>query len=98
MATRRRPTPELAAPAAHCSSRAWQWEAIVAEQTFKPGDKVSWNTPQGETHGVVEHKVTGEERVQGHVARASKEHPEYRVKSDRSGKEAIHRPEQLRKD
>ena len=66
-------------------------------KTFKPGDKVSWDTPQGETHGTVEKKVTSRERVKGHEAAASKEHPQYKVKSEKSGKEAIHKPEELRK-
>ena len=64
---------------------------------LKPGDKVAWNTSQGETHGTVEKKVTGTEHVKGHVAKASKENPEYRVKSAKSGKEAIHKPDELRK-
>lgn len=70
---------------------------MAESKSFKSGDHVKWDTPQGETSGKVVHKVTGTERVKGHVAKASKEHPEYRVKSDKSGKEAIHRPEELRK-
>ena len=69
----------------------------MTEKTFKPGDKVAWNTSQGETHGTVERKVTGTDQVRSHVAKASKEHPEYRVKSDKSGKEAIHKPDALHK-
>jgi hypothetical protein len=66
-------------------------------KTLKPGDKVSWNTPQGETHGTVERKVTGTERVKGHVAKATKDEPHYKVKSDKTGKEAIHKPDELKK-
>ena len=84
---------ELAVPLA--VGKAMQ-EALMTDH-LKPGDKVHWNTSQGETHGTVERKVTGTEHVKGHVAKASPEHPEYRVKSDKSGKEAIHRPEELRK-
>ncbi len=63
----------------------------------KPGDKVTWNTPQGETHGTVENKVTTATRVKGHVAKATKQDPQFLVKSDKSGKEAVHRPEELKK-
>lgn len=63
----------------------------------KPGDKVKWGTSQGETHGTVEKKVTGTTRVKGHVAKATKEEPQFLVKSDKSGKEAVHRPEELKK-
>ena len=64
---------------------------------LRPGDKVTWKTSQGETHGVVEKKVTGTTRVKGHVAKASKNDPEYLVKSDKSGKEAVHKPDALHK-
>ena len=63
----------------------------------KKGDKVSWETTQGETTGTVERVVTSTTKVKGHVAKATKEHPEVLVKSDKSGKEAVHKPEALRK-
>ena len=69
----------------------------MADKQFKPGDHVKWGTPQGETQGVVVKKEAGEARVKGHVAHASNDHPEYWVKSDKSGKEAIHKPEALKK-
>ena len=62
-----------------------------------PGDKVKWQTSQGETHGTVEKKVTSETHVKGYVAKPTKEQPEYLVKSDKSGKEAVHKPEALKK-
>lgn len=66
-------------------------------KNLKPGDKVAWNTSQGETHGKVEKKVTSEDHVKGHAAKATKDHPQYKVKSDRTGAEAIHAPEALKK-
>lgn len=66
-------------------------------KSLKAGDKVAWNTSQGETRGEVVRKVTGTAKAGGHVAKADPEHPEYRVRSDKSGKEAIHKPEALRK-
>ncbi len=64
---------------------------------LKPGDKVKWGTPQGETHGKVEKKVTTETKIKGHTAKPTKENPEYLVKSDKSGKEAVHKPGELKK-
>jgi len=64
---------------------------------LNPGDKVTWNTSQGETHGEVEKKVTSTTRVKGHVAKPTKDDPEYLVKSDKSGKEAVHKPDALHK-
>jgi hypothetical protein len=61
------------------------------------GNKVAWNTPQGQTHGKVVQKVTGTAKAGGHTATATKSDPEFRVKSARSGKEAIHRAGVIRK-
>ena len=63
----------------------------------KQGDKVSWGTSQGATHGTVEKIVTSTTKIKGHTAKASKDHPEVLVKSDKSGKEAVHRPQELKK-
>lgn len=63
----------------------------------KAGDKVKWNTAGGETQGTVEKKVTSETKIKGHVAKATEEEPQFVVKSDKSGKEAVHKPEELKK-
>jgi hypothetical protein len=60
------------------------------------GDKVTWNTPRGETHGTVVKVVTSTTKVQGHVARATRRSPEVLVKSDTTGKQAVHKPDSLR--
>ncbi len=62
----------------------------------KTGDKVRWNTPQGETSGTVQSIATHTKRVKGHTAKASTDHPEVVVKSDASGKTAVHKPESLK--
>ena len=63
----------------------------------KQGDKVKWGTSQGETKGTVEKTVTSTTKVKGHVAKATKEKPEIMVRSDKSGKQAVHKPEELKK-
>ena len=63
----------------------------------KPGTHVTWNTTQGETHGTVEKIVTSTAKVKGHTAKASKDEPQILVKSDKSGKEAIHKPDAIKK-
>jgi hypothetical protein len=65
--------------------------------SLKAGDKVSWNSPQGEVQGIVEKKVTSATKVKGHVAKATPEDPQYKVKSDKTGAEAVHKPGQLHK-
>jgi hypothetical protein len=65
---------------------------------LKPGDHVAWNTSQGETTGTVERKLTGKTMIKRHHVAASPDHPEHLVRSDKSGAEAAHRPEALKKD
>jgi hypothetical protein len=64
---------------------------------FKKGDKVEWKTSQGKTTGEVEKKLTSPTDIKGHHVAASKENPEYLVKSDKTGKEAAHKPNALEK-
>ena len=64
---------------------------------LKPGDHVEWDSSQGKTQGKVEKKLTSETNIKKHHVAASKENPEYLVESDKSGKEAAHKPSELRK-
>lgn len=65
---------------------------------LKKGDKVSWNTSQGETHGTVEKKQTSETHIKSHKVAASPDDPQYIVKSDKTGAKAAHKPEALTKE
>lgn len=60
------------------------------------GDKVTWNSHGGTAHGVVEKKQTSDTKIKSHVVRASKDDPQYIVKSDNGGK-AAHKPDALKK-
>jgi hypothetical protein len=69
---------------------------------LKKGDQVVWNTPQGETTGEVEEKVTRTKRVantgqKGTKVTGSKDDPRYVVKSGSSGKKAAHKGAALKK-
>jgi hypothetical protein len=66
-------------------------------EELKKGDKVKWNTAQGETTGEIEKKLTSPTEIKGHHVAASKDNPQYLVKSDKTGKEAAHKPEALEK-
>jgi hypothetical protein len=66
-------------------------------KSLKPGDRVQWNTPQGRTTGKVKKKLTSSKKIKGHLAKASKQNPEYLVQSEKSGKEAAHKPGELQK-
>ena len=69
----------------------------MAEKTLKRGDKVEWDSPGGHSVGKIVSKVTSTAHVKGHTAKANKDNPEYKVKSDTSGKEAIHKASALKK-
>ena len=64
---------------------------------LKVGDKVEWETAQGKTSGTVKKKLTAPTYIKGHHVAASKDNPEYLVESDKTGAEAAHKPESLKK-
>lgn len=66
-------------------------------KSFKKGDKVAWDTSQGETQGKVVRKQTSETHIKSHKVAASKDNPQYIVRSRKSGKTAAHKPDELRK-
>lgn len=63
---------------------------------FKKGDQVEWESSQGSIEGTVEKKLTRPIEIKGHHVAASREDPEYLVKSNKTGKEAAHKPESLK--
>jgi hypothetical protein len=63
----------------------------------KAGDKVSWDSSGGHGTGKVVKKQTNPTQIKGHKVAASKDDPEYIVKSDKSGKLAAHKPDALKK-
>ena len=66
-------------------------------KTLKPGDKVTWGASQGETRGVVEKKQTTDTKIKSHQVKASKDDPQYIVKSDNTGAKAAHKAGALHK-
>lgn len=66
-------------------------------QKFTQGDKVSWNTSQGTTHGKVVKRLTSDCKIEGHEVKASKDDPQYLVESDKTGARAAHKPDALKK-
>ena len=70
---------------------------MTAAKSLQPGDKVTWATSQGETHGKVSAKLTATAHVKGHTAKATPAEPQFKVKSDKTGKAAIHKAEALKK-
>ena len=61
----------------------------------RKGDKVSWKSHGKTVHGTVEEKITSRTEAAGRTVDASQDEPQYRVRSDKTGRDAVHRPEAL---
>ena len=60
----------------------------MVAQDFKQGDRVKWNTPQGETYGKVKKRLTSSTEVGGQKINASAEDPRSLIESEKSGNES----------
>ncbi|WP_174291522.1 DUF2945 domain-containing protein [Sphingomonas bacterium] len=63
---------------------------------LKSGDKVTWKAHGGTAHGKVEKKQTSDTKIKSQTIRASKDDPQFIVKSDKGGK-AAHKADALTK-
>jgi hypothetical protein len=70
---------------------------MAKKDELKKGDQVQWDSHGGTAEGVVEKKITKDTEAAKRTVRASKQEPQYLVRSDKSGGEAVHKPEALRK-
>lgn len=68
------------------------------ETKFKVGDHVSWNSEVGRVSGTITKIHTNDFDYKGHARRASKDDPQYEVKSSKTGHIAAHKGTALTKD
>ena len=61
---------------------------------FSKGDRVRWNSHGSDATGEVLRKLTSDTEEAGRTVRASKDEPQYLVRSDNGG-EAVHKPQAL---
>lgn len=71
---------------------------MADEQTFRKGDDVEWSSHGNTVEGTVEEKITEDTKAGGRQVRASDDDPQYLVKSDKTGKEAVHKGDALDKE
>lgn len=64
---------------------------------FSKGDKVTWSTSQGETHGHVVEKRVSEFEFDGQKFKASHDEPYYLVQSEKTDAKAAHKESALSK-
>jgi hypothetical protein len=62
---------------------------------FKKGDKVRWRSHGGHAEGEVLKKITSDTTEAGRTVRASADEPQYLVRSEKSGGDAVHKPDAL---
>ena len=67
------------------------------KKDFKVGDHVGWNSEAGHVRGMIEKKVTSAIKFKTYTVRASKEEPQYLIKSDKTDHLAMHKGSALRK-
>jgi Hypervirulence associated proteins TUDOR domain len=68
----------------------------MAEE-FEKGDRVEWNSHGGKAVGTVQRKTTSDGEAGAARVKASKEEPQYLVKSEKSGGTAVHKPSALKR-
>jgi hypothetical protein len=66
-------------------------------QNFKVGDQVQWNSEAGLVQGTIKKKVTKETKFKGYTRHATKEEPQYLIKSDKTDHLAMHKGSALKK-
>jgi hypothetical protein len=64
---------------------------------FRIGDHVSWNSEAGRVRGTIIKILTADTPFKGHTIHASKEEPQYQIKSDKTDHIAVHKGSALRK-
>jgi hypothetical protein len=63
---------------------------------FKIGDHVEWNSEAGRVRGTIKKKHTTEVIFKGYTVHASKEEPQYLIKSDTTDHLAMHKGSALK--
>jgi hypothetical protein len=64
---------------------------------FKIGDHVEWNSEAGLVRGTIKKRVTSAIPFKGYTVHASKEEPQYLIKSDKTDHLAMHKGSALKK-
>jgi len=64
---------------------------------FKVGDHVEWNSESGYVRGTIKKKITAPITFKGYTVHASKEEPQYEIRSDKTDHLAMHKGSALKK-
>ncbi len=69
----------------------------MTTRRYKVGDHVSWNSEAGRVRGRITRVVASEIEFKGYTVHASKDEPQYEIRSDKTGHIAMHKGSALRK-
>jgi hypothetical protein len=69
----------------------------MATRGFKVGDHVRWNSEAGRVSGTITKVITSEIEFKGYKVHASKDEPQYEIKSDKTDHIAMHKGSALTK-
>lgn len=67
------------------------------DKKLRKGEKVAWKSHGSEAVGRVEEEITERTEAGGRTVNASPDEPQYKVRSEKSGKSAVHKPGALHK-
>jgi hypothetical protein len=70
---------------------------MIMVKEFKVGDLVEWNSEAGLVRGIIKKKITSEILFKGYLVHASKEEPQYLIKSIKTDHLAMHKGSALKK-
>jgi hypothetical protein len=66
-------------------------------KTFRVGNHVEWNSEVGRVRGRIKRKITAPIQFKGYTRHASREDPQYLIKSDKTDHLAVHKGSALKK-
>jgi hypothetical protein len=66
-------------------------------KTFRVGDHVSWNSEAGRVRGRIQRVHRKDVNYKGYTHHASRDDPQYEIKSDRTEHVALHKGRALRR-
>jgi hypothetical protein len=69
--------------------------AVAMAHSFKMGDHVRWNSEAGHVSGKITKIHTSDFNYKGYTHHATKDEPQYEIKSDRSDHIAVHKSSAL---
>jgi hypothetical protein len=72
-------------------------KTIPMKKDFKVGDHVEWNSEAGRVRGTIRKKITSIITFKEYTVHASKEEPQYLIKSDTTDHLAMHKGSALKK-